>query len=369
MPVPYAIREIEPVATDELLELVRSALGEGSVPRTREFWNWKHVESPFGPSYALAAEADGRLVGLRMFLRWRFRCGERELAAVRAVDTVTHPDWQGRGIFTRLTLAMLERVERDGVAFVFNTPNRASRAGYLKMGWRDVGRVPVLVKPLRPWRMLFGSNGESPAGRVGATGETGVTAPQGSVPVSERTGTEDRAPRVPPLPGTVPVSELLASEASAALASAAARDDGRLHTPCTPEYLRWRYQAVPGIEYRAAWRREGEVTVATIVRARRRRGRHELSLSDLLESAGSEAARLTADLLAELASHSKAATIDYLAIAAPAAGPRGQALRRRGFRAIPTGTPRLTVRPLAETSPSPTRWSSWSLSTGDLELF
>lgn len=345
----YAIREIEPVATDELLELVRLGLGAGSVPRTREFWNWKHVDNPFGPSYALVAEADGRLVGLRMFLRWRFRAGEREIAAVRAVDTVTHPDWQGRGIFTRLTLALLERVERDGVAFVFNTPNRASRAGYLKMGWRDVGRVPVLVKPLRPWRMLFGG------GR--STRET----------AGEREG--DRISQHLDhelLPGTVPVAELLSSEAAGALQASPPAEACRIQTSRSTAYLRWRYQAIPDIEYRAKWSEQGNAAGAAIVRLRQRRGRRELSISELLETRAPHSPPVTAALLSELADRGG---IDYVATSAPADEARLQALRRCGFRAIPTGTPWLTARPLATTTPDPTNWSSWSLSTGDLELF
>lgn len=346
---PYAVREIEPVATDELLELVRLGLGAGSVPRTREFWNWKHVDNPFGPSYALAAEADGRLVGLRMFLRWRFLAGEREIAAVRAVDTVTHPDWQGRGIFTRLTLTLLERVERDGVAFVFNTPNRASRAGYLKMGWRDVGRVPVLVKPLRPWRMLFGGRR-----RVEEATARGAGA------------SADQNPAHEPLPGTVPLDELLASEAAGALQASPAARACRLRTARSIAYLRWRYQAIPDIEYRAAWRELGDGAVAAIVRLRQRRGRRELSISELLETEGPRSPSRTAALLSELADGAGA---DYAATSAPDDDHRRRALRHSGFRAVPTGTPWLTARPLATTTPDPANWSSWSLSTGDLELF
>ncbi len=36
--------------------------------------------------------------------------------------------------------------QHDGVDVVFNTPNDQSRPGYLKMGWSEVGRVPVAVR-------------------------------------------------------------------------------------------------------------------------------------------------------------------------------------------------------------------------------
>ena len=73
------------------------------------------------------------------------------LRAVRAVDTATDPDYQGRGLFTRLTLQAIDELRAEGVDFVFNTPNDQSRPGYLKMGWQVVGTLPTHVRPTR-WR-------------------------------------------------------------------------------------------------------------------------------------------------------------------------------------------------------------------------
>ncbi|MFT4656234.1 MAG: hypothetical protein ACI8V4_000395 [Ilumatobacter sp.] len=89
----------------------------------------------------------GDIVGVRLFVRWRFRRGDQTLSAVRAVDTATHPDHQGRGLFTRLTSDALAACLTDGVDFVFSTPNAQSRPGDLKMGWRDVGRPRVTIRP------------------------------------------------------------------------------------------------------------------------------------------------------------------------------------------------------------------------------
>ena len=71
----------------------------------------------------------------------------RSVEAVRAVDTATHPDYQGRGIFTRLTLRRSTSCAPTASTFVFNTPNDQSRPGYLKMGWHEVGRAPRSVRP------------------------------------------------------------------------------------------------------------------------------------------------------------------------------------------------------------------------------
>lgn len=68
--------------------------------------------------------------------------------SLRAVDTVVHPDFQGKGIFKKLTLALREQCRTEGYDFIFNTPNKLSRPGYLKMGWQDIGRVRIRLKPI-----------------------------------------------------------------------------------------------------------------------------------------------------------------------------------------------------------------------------
>ncbi len=135
---------------EAVLDLVGRVLTTASIPRTPEFWRWKHVDGPFGPSPGLFAEEDGRIIGLRMFLSWRWTSNANVHRAVRAVDTITAPEARGRGVFTQLTLDLVEQMRNEGVSFVFNTPNEQSRPGYLKMGWSDVARVPVSIRPMRP---------------------------------------------------------------------------------------------------------------------------------------------------------------------------------------------------------------------------
>ena len=42
------LRRATPADAHQMLELVRVAIGRGSVPRTEAFWRWKHEENPFG---------------------------------------------------------------------------------------------------------------------------------------------------------------------------------------------------------------------------------------------------------------------------------------------------------------------------------
>ena len=117
--------------TPEIVALLRTSLSDN---HTKENFLWKHFENPFGNSYGLVALDKSKIIGARMFMFWEFRKSDKFLKAIRPVDTITHPDYRGKGIFKKLTLQGLEDC-RGTYDFVFNTPNNNSFPGYIKMGW------------------------------------------------------------------------------------------------------------------------------------------------------------------------------------------------------------------------------------------
>ena len=144
------IRRAAPDDTPAVLGLLEASMGWVPDSEHAAFFAWKHLENPVGASPAwVAADPDegDRIVGYRTFLRWEFEADGTVLRAVRAVDTATHPEYQGRGIFSRLTLHALDELQAEGVVAVFNTPNERSLPGYLKMGWRPVGKLAVGLRP------------------------------------------------------------------------------------------------------------------------------------------------------------------------------------------------------------------------------
>jgi GNAT superfamily N-acetyltransferase len=307
----------------QVLELLRAALGAGPIgARTPELFAWKHRDSPFGPSLMLVAEQDERIVGFRAFMRWRFRAGDRTLAAVRAVDTATHPDHQGQGVFSRLTSAAVDSLRGDA-ELVFNTPNSRSLPGYLKLGWRVAGTMPVRVRPGRPWQRTRHAAVEA---------ESAATA-------------------------------LADADAVSALVEEAGELDGRLATPRDPAYLRWRYTGLPQLDYRALRESEGgRLRGLALFRVRRRGRLREAALAELIVASddGATARRLLRRL-------GRAAAVDHFTCCPPPGGTADRAARRRGFLRVPRA-PILAVRPLADLSPDPTERRAWALSLGDLEV-
>lgn len=146
------------ISTDDdipgIVELLKISLGESLMPKSIAYWSWKHIENPFGSSPVMVATEGQQLIGVRAFMNWRWENEGKVLSAIRAVDTATHPDYQGKGIFKGLTLKLLERCREQGVDFVFNTPNQQSKPGYLKMGWVEAGKMPVTMSIKRPLALM-----------------------------------------------------------------------------------------------------------------------------------------------------------------------------------------------------------------------
>jgi GNAT superfamily N-acetyltransferase len=335
------IRDFE--ASDEagVLDLLNAALGTGPAgARTGAFFRWKHLANPFGKSFMLVAISDDIPVGFRSFMRWEFRSGRHTVRAVRAVDTATHPGYQGKGIFSQLTQEALARL-RTEIELVFNTPNSKSRPGYLKMGWQEIGEVPVAIRIGKPVRF---------AARLTPFFGHHVPDPMTEMPPI----TAERAARV-----------LEDRDEIEGLLNDGKREMQRYETPRTFDYMRWRYATAPLLDYRAVrYERGGHLEGIAIFRVRPRGALREATVTEILVRQGSD--RTARRLLGRILSASNA---DHLTCSTPAFGEHWfSSFRWRSFR-TPHGID-LVVNTLGkDTQPDPMSLDSWALSLGDLELF
>jgi GNAT superfamily N-acetyltransferase len=298
---------------DAVLEVASTALEWERDERDREFFAWKHDDNPFGASPKWIALDGDRVVGFRTFLRWQLEREGRSLSAVRAVDTATDPEYQGRGIFTRLTLAAVDELSAEGTGAVFNTPNSKSRPGYLKMGWVLLGRPTLAFRPgsVRTAARMARSQPGADKWSVPVT----IGEPAGAVVAD----VDARLRRPPPSSGW--------------------------WTPRTDDYLRWRYGFEP-LHYRAVEVRGG----VCVLRVKRRAEAREVTICEWFSDRPDRSS--LRKLVRELG--------DY------AVG-IGLSTWRHGTVPLPRRGPPVTWRALA--SPDIPKLSDLSLGAGDLELF
>jgi predicted N-acetyltransferase YhbS len=321
-------------ATDDdraaILDLGTRTLGWFGDDEEARFFAWKHEQNPFGVSPMWVACDGERIVGFRTFLRWEFVIDGRRVKAVRAVDTSTHPEYQGRGIFTHLTRAALDDLRAEGVDFVFNTPNSQSLPGYLKMGWLMVGNLPVSVMPTRLQSIVTIAHARVPASR------TAVLIHAGDAP-DEAFADRDALGR---LLGTAPVRP-------------------GLRTAKSPEFFAWRYGHAP-LHYRVVRVGASVADGFATFHLRRRGPALEAVLCDLVvpDPAGAGGRGRARDLARRVARVSGA---DYVLRI------DRRPLTTEPFVRVLRIGPILTARPLTRLAPP--RLGRWHVDMGDIEMF
>ena len=261
----------------------------------------------------MVAATNERIVAVRPFMRWRFRRGSETLSAVRAVDTATRPEARGKGLFRKLTETGIEVLREESLGIIFNTPNDQSRPGYLKMGWREAGRIPIgfRLRSIAEARRLPGAR--VAAEKLSQHGDFGIDVAAGLATSERNLGVDTSSQRW--------------------------ATDHDLAT------LRWRFTEGP-VEYR--WL-PGPDSTGIIVRVRRRGTAKELFVAATVGQADVRARAAAV----ELAWARSNATYCL----APVGFPKTIALKRLG--------PALTVRSVTrEPEPDLHDWQP-----GDLELF
>jgi GNAT superfamily N-acetyltransferase len=327
-----SMRRADPEDFAAIVNVCGEALHWSGEGRDAAFFEWKHQLNPFGPSPIWVAEHDGGIVGVRAMMRWELHrpdSGIRRMA--RAVDTATLPAFQGRGIFSRLTSAAVEELTAERVAAIFNTPNDQSRPGYLKLGWSELGRVPVKVRLRSPLRLPL------------------------LLPAIARSRTAADKWGLPTTVGLDPAGALADDDEVEALLRRC-QPAGQWSTPLSVGYLRWRTGFDP-----LACRVQPIIGPSLssglmVFRLRQRGGLRQLSLLHLVAPAGSGGAcrRAIGRLLADTGA-------DVVLASGTGVG------MSSALVPLPRGGPLLTWRPLAETDQPDI--SEVDLPLGALELF
>ena len=319
-----------------MIELLRKSLGESTIPKSESLWAWKHEQNPFGNSYVLLAEENDMLIGLRAFMKWEWLWNGRKYRAIRAVDTATHPDHQGKGIFKKLTLQQAELCKQEGVDFVFNTPNEQSRPGYLKMGWLAQGRMPLKLKLVRPFNLAYARFRKK-------------TSPE--LPYTDPTPAQEWSPMI------------------AGLLNNYKQPDSQLSTHLSPAYINWRYADNPLFRYNYFSDNENYLLIN---RVKNTSSVKELRLVDFVVLNDKvDPKKISSHIKRSVLRFCREQRISIISLSGQQYQHYRSYFRWMGFFPVKPLGPIITVKDLnmKEDFPLLMNTNNWSYSLGDMELF
>lgn len=120
-----------------------SAVFPGTERYTFEYLKWQYFANPDGDVVGFDAYADGDIVAHYVVEPLQAMLLGKPAKGVLSLNTATHPDHQGKGLFVRLASATYDLARELGYEFVVGVANANSTPGFVrKLGFQ-------LVAPLK----------------------------------------------------------------------------------------------------------------------------------------------------------------------------------------------------------------------------
>jgi hypothetical protein len=133
------------VAIADILGVLEAGYGR---PFGEDWFRWKHVEGPWGPSRPVVARDAGGPLGVVFGLPWRYRVDGDSVDGIRLVDGATTPRALRRGVFGRIGRELIDPTNgsvRPPIVMATATPE--AQGAHVKNG-------ATAVQPIRSWYRL-----------------------------------------------------------------------------------------------------------------------------------------------------------------------------------------------------------------------
>lgn len=140
-------RPATPADTHQILGLINTV--QPHVPWTEAHYRWQYLEPPAGEASRFVAEDEGSIVSFYAAPHYDVSLFGEVRRGWMVQDVMTHPDHRGRGYLHELG-ALCMRDLRAAAALGFTFPNERSQGSFPRLGWTELGEVPVRLWPVRP---------------------------------------------------------------------------------------------------------------------------------------------------------------------------------------------------------------------------
>ena len=320
----WASSRYTPNDAQDSLQLVRAISGETEAADSA-FHQWQCDRSPAGAAIgALVREAEtGRLIGQVMTVPVRVRLSGRVRFASLSLNPLIDPAYQQGGVLAALLGDVFTLSAEERAVLTYGLPSQASYWPVMeKAGFKNIGAVPLLLRPLNPERLATKTaHGHPPAKAASIARRVWRTA----------------APAVRPeaLPG-LEIEQVDYFDGSFAVFWEKVQHQFPVMVVRDPTYLNWRFVDVPGREYTAfAARSEGEIRGFTVLRVAPLGQFSAGLIVDLVVEASAEGRAAGRLLIDRAYSHFKGQDLDLLASLALRHTDEFRLLRSMGFWVCP----------------------------------
>lgn len=152
----YQSSDFEPV-----IQLLTNLLDTKDITLNKRFFEWKYLGNPFTNTIlAFVAVDDSRIIAFRGYVASEFKLNDKTYPMALLSDTITLPEYRGKGIFRKLTDYSLKFLcDLNYFKGILNlSPSWTPTRGYLEMGWKGLAEQ-VTFYSFNPFS-FFNSNSQ-----------------------------------------------------------------------------------------------------------------------------------------------------------------------------------------------------------------
>lgn len=115
---------------------------------TLDWLKWKYYSSPFGDCIVVMAYSqEGELAGEISFGKYEFVDNGKIIKAIYSYQTMVHPNFQRKGLFSSLTKKVIEIAKEQNIDVIFNFPNYNSYQPFLKLNFKPLNGLKYWISP------------------------------------------------------------------------------------------------------------------------------------------------------------------------------------------------------------------------------
>lgn len=143
----YAFEQVEvtPQAHREHAAFLKAVFGTGDL-FTEAYVDWQYAQNPEGAIVGFNARAGSSLAAHYVTMPMSAVRDGRTVKGLLSLNTATHREHQGKGLFTQLAEKTFAHAAAQGFEFVVGVANQNSVHGFIKkLGFQQVGQLHALL--------------------------------------------------------------------------------------------------------------------------------------------------------------------------------------------------------------------------------
>lgn len=143
----YSIRLATREDAKDVLSLMCACFGERDFLNEKWYY-WFNFHCPTGHNrnYIAIDNTTGHFVGGYGLLPIRIKTNDQIVDGSLCTNVMTHPEHQGKGLFTQMGRYCIANEEKYGSKLVLGVPNQNAYRGHMKVGWRHISDLVFIAK-------------------------------------------------------------------------------------------------------------------------------------------------------------------------------------------------------------------------------